>query len=542
MIDRAPPRSGELARGDGPAMAAIARGGIASLLGSGVSAASQLVVVVVVTRWYSPADAGALFAATALFLIVVAVVQLGTDQGLVRFLAGHRARGQHHELRRILRIGLLPVVAASLVGCGALLWLAGSLGRLLGDGDAGTVGSMLRVLALAVPIAAVHEALLAATRGLGSLRSTVVVERVVRPLLQPLAIVAVAISDLGVAALAPAWAAPYAVAVAGSALALRSTLRRVEAGSPTALAAGGTERMAPPSVDADLTDAPVIPATLASEQRNESLGAEFWSFTAGRAVARVLQVALQRVDILLVAALLGTGAVAVYTAATRFIAVGMLANQAIQQVIQPRLAGMFARGEVHLAGTVLRRTTVWLVALVWPGYLVLATLAPTLMALFGTGYVSGAPSLAILAVAMLLASAAGPLDVALLMAGRSAMSLLNTAVALAVDIVGCLLLLPHLGVTGAALAWAAAIVVRNLLTLEQTRRVLQLSATSRELAQVVTLALGCVGVVPGALAIVGAPTALVASAAAGGVAAYGGALWWRRSLLMSPSAAGPRTG
>ena len=118
--------------------------------------------------------------------------------------------------------------------------------------------------------------------------------------------------------------------------------------------------------------------------------AEFWSYTAGRArlpdlpgraPARRRDPAWPRWP--------SPGAAAVYTAATRFIAVGMLANQAIQQVIQPRLAAMLARGEHALVGEVLRRTTVWLVALVWPGYLALAVLAPTFMSVFGPGYEDG---------------------------------------------------------------------------------------------------------------------------------------------------------
>jgi len=533
VIGRQSPRTAKPgASSDTKALSAIARGGVASLLGSGVSAVSGLVVVLVVTRFYTPSDAGALFAATAVFLITIAIVQLGTDQGLVRFVAAHRARGEHHELRRILRIGLLPVLGASLIGTLVLIGLAAPLAELFDDGETDRVAQMLRVLALAVPIAAVHEAVLAATRGLGSLRSTIIVERILRPLLQPLAIVAVAVLDLDAASLAPAWVAPYLFAIVASVVALRRTLRRVERevgtpaaeplddvllDDPVAGAATAPTDIAPGDITGTAPVASDLPADVAPTR---SLAREFWSFCAARAVARVCQVGLQRVDVILVAALVGTSATAVYAAATRFVAVGMLANQAIQQVIQPRIAAMLARGENRLVQLVLKRTTVWIVALVWPGYLALAVLAPTLMLVFGSAYAAGAPSLAILAVSMLAASAAGPLDVALLMAGRSAISLLNTAVALAVDVIGCLLLLPSMGVTGAAVAWAAAILVRNAMTIVQTRRLLGLSATSRELAQVSLIAALCCGLVPVPLAVAGAPALAVVGALALGVVAY----------------------
>jgi len=55
------------------------------------------------------------------------------------------------------------------------------------------------------------------------------------------------------------------------------------------------------------------------------------------------------------------------------------------------------------------------------------------------------------------------------MAGGSGRSLLNNALALAVDLVLDILLIPSMGMLGAAIGWAAAIVVRNVLPLLQVR-------------------------------------------------------------------------
>ena len=165
-------------------------------------------------------------------------------------------------------------------------------------------------------------------------------------------------------------------------------------------------------------------------------------------MARACQVALQRVDVILVAALVSTTAAAVYTAATRFIALGQLVNQAIQQVIQPRLAALLSRHRNSEAQHVVRQSTLWLTTLAWPGYLGLVVLAPLLMSIFGSAYVAGASGVVVLALAMMAATAAGPVDVVLLMAGRSGASLASVVVALVVDVVGCLLLLPVAGDPG----------------------------------------------------------------------------------------------
>jgi O-antigen/teichoic acid export membrane protein len=475
---------------EGRALAGLARSGAANLVGSGVSALCQLLVVLAVTRTYAQAEAGAFFAATAIFLIVVAAVEVGVDQGMVRFLAWHRARNEHSELRAILRIGLVPVIGTSVCGAAIVLVLAEPLAGWLGGADhAGSTANLLRILAVAVPLAAVNDIVLAATRGYGVMRPTVVIERMIRPALQPLAIIAVGVAGGGVTLLALAWAGPYLVSVALSAVALGRLRRRDERER-------ARRAVLPPDAATTAPSPSSPPSAAPARDDGRSLARRFWSYTSARAVARVCQVALQRFDVILVAALLGTREAAIYTAATRFIAVGMLLNQAMQQVIQPRLAALLAVGEHDLAQVVLRRSTLWLVALAWPGYLAIIALAPWLMSIFGDGYESGAATLVILGVAMLAATAAGPLDVVLLMAGRSTTSLVNMVAGLAVDIVGCVVLLPILGVTGAAYAWAAAIVVRNGLAIVATKRMLQLSAASRELAVVSGWAVALCGVLP----------------------------------------------
>ena len=88
---------------------------------------------------------------------------------------------------------------------------------------------MLRALAAAIPLAALHEVFLAGTRGFGTMRPTIMVERVFRPVLQPIAIVGVGLAGAEAGALALAWAAPYVAAVVLSGLALRRRVRAAAA-------------------------------------------------------------------------------------------------------------------------------------------------------------------------------------------------------------------------------------------------------------------------------------------------------------------------
>jgi O-antigen/teichoic acid export membrane protein len=80
---------------------------------------------------------------------------------------------------------------------------------------------------------------------------------------------------------------------------------------------------------------------------------------------------------------------------------------------------------------------------------------------------------------MLVAIFSGPVDTVLLMAGRSTVSLVNSLVALALDLGLCLLLIPRLGISGAAIAWAVAVAVRAALGYVQVRRTMSISPISK---------------------------------------------------------------
>jgi O-antigen/teichoic acid export membrane protein len=206
----------------------------------------------------------------------------------------------------------------------------------------------------------------------------------------------------------------------------------------------------------------------------QSLSADFWSFTRPRAVATLAQAALKRLDIVLVAALRSPEEAAIYTAATRFLIVGQLGVQAVQQAMSPQLGGLFASGKHAAAQELYRTATAWTMSFAWPVYLVSAFLAGLVLSLFDEGYGAGRSVIVILALAMLVATACGAVDALLLMSGRSWLSLANILIALGVNVVANVLLLPDYGIRGAAIAWALAIITRNMLGLLQVRYFLEI--------------------------------------------------------------------
>jgi len=497
-----------------PTMNRLARGGALNLVGAVSAGVMGLVLVVIVARVYSPQVAGAFFAATSLFIILSAVSGLGSDAGLVRWLPRKLALGDPAAARRTVPIALIPVLAVAGVSAVAMAVAAPRAAALIDSGHAVELTAMLRVLAVFLPIAALHDGLLAATRGHATMRPTVLIEKIFRQAAQVAGVaIAPLVSDRP-AALALAWALPYlpgtiAAAVWYRRLAVRSTRHT----------------------------GPARPGDAAPESEPESEGRgpirEFWSYTAPRAVAQIFQTALQRADIVLIAALGSARDAAIYTAATRFIVVGQLGTQAIQQVLQPAMSRLLTLSDHAAAGRVFAVSTTWTVVLTWPAHLAVATAAPAYLTFFGGDYAdSGQAATVILALTMLLATASGPVDVMLLMAGRSGLSLMNNAAALAVNLTLNLLLIPQHGIVGAAIAWAAALITRNLLPLVQVRRVLGMSPMSTGLLWAAGSAVLSFAVLP-LLSRAGLGTGLgaVCAGLVPGVALYAVLLWIGRHRL-----------
>ena len=479
----------------------IARGGTAALAGAGVAAVANFAVVVVITQAFSKDDAGALFSASSLFLIVLAVAGLGIETGLGRFVLRHVAEGRWDWARACLRNTALVTVAVSTVAA-IVLWVAAApIAVVIGISEADGPG-VIRVFAVAVVAAAVGHWALGASRAFANIAQTVLIDKLARNLLQLGLVAACAATATGLIPLAVAWVAPAVllapVAVIGL---LRVTRRTFPADAPRGRAPGAVR--------------------------------EFWLFTAPRSIAQVAQLIVQRLDIILIAAMLTPAAAAVYTAATRFVPLGQLGQQAIAQVVQPRFTHLLATEQRAALGEVFRTTTAWNIAVAWPIYLVVASMAGVYLQLFGSGFAAdGVAVVLVMAVGMLVGIAAGPIDTILLMAGRSWLSLGNALTALVIDLVGCLVLIPPLGILGAAVAWCAAIVTKSVLAYVQVGLHVGLSPISRA-SVIVAVSAVVAFAVPGAiLTLTGHANVftLIGLLVLGGCV-YAAALWRNRSVL-----------
>ncbi len=412
-----------------------------ALLGSVVNGLAAFGVVLAITRGLGDADAaGAVFTTIAVFNIAFIVCSLGAEVAVVRAVA----RDDTNEAA-IVRAALAPVVAMSCSVAGAMLIWRSEIGNAVAGSVGSVVADGLLVAAPFIPAASITSVLMATTRGRGSMMPTTLVERISRPGMQLVFLGAAGILGAGPRSTVAVWALSFGIAVVPAALWFRS-------GRP-----GSDDR---PSAGA---------------------ASSYWRFALPQAMTTVFQVVLRWADVILVAALADASTAAIYTAASRLLLAGNFLNLAVVQAISPMISNALARGERGEAEDLLRTGTAWLVLVAWPGYLLLIVFGDRFLGIFGDGYDTGGAALAILATAMLVASAVGPIEAVLLMGGGSKASLADNATAVGLNLSLNVLLVPAMGIEGAAVAWAVGLLTTNLAPLAQVRQRLDIDPFSRGL-------------------------------------------------------------
>jgi O-antigen/teichoic acid export membrane protein len=484
----------------------LARGSALNLAGAAATGVLHFLLVVVVARGLAAGGTGAFYEAVALFLILSSAAALGADVGLSRMVPRYRALGRVRDLRRGLHVSLWPVlVAGVLVGVLAYRF-APQLAEVFSRRDqSGRLVEFVRTFALFVPAGALTLAVFAATRGFGTMRPTVYLDKVARPALQPLLVLAAILAGAGSTAIALAFVGPYLPALVAGLVWLELLLRRAER----------------------RRDAEAQPA-----RPTGRLMGEFWRFTGPRGLAALFQTTSLWLNTLMIGALRSTAEAGVYAASTRYLAAAATVAMAIRQVLAPKLSELLARRSQQRAQSVYQTTTCWLVALNWPVYLALITFGPALLAVFGRGFGGGQVVLVILSATMLVATAVGPVDVVLLMGGRSTWNLVNTVVSLGANLALNFVLTPRYGLAGAAVAFAVGILLNNLIPLAQVWWFLRLhpfGQSTRVAAALSAVCFGAVGVAVRALLGPSVPGLVVYALAGCGL--YALLLWRFRERL-----------
>lgn len=420
----------------------LARSGVISLFGSAFAALAALVLTAIVGNTLGADGTGLFFQAMGIFTILTQVLRLGTNSGIVRFIAEQRAFERVGAEWRIVVYAAVPVAILSAAASVAVWFLAEALaGWLAAPEDADGLTALLRAMAPFIVMGALIGVLQIAARMLRGVTTFTLLQSVLLPASRLLTVL-IAVSVAGVAAWGafeawlwplPAWLLITLALIAGP---LTRDIRRRSESDPGAR----------PSFRS------------------------FWRFNAPRSVSSGLETALEWSDVLIVAALASPAAAGVYAVITRAVRAGGVVDKAMRVAVSPTISGLLAR-ERFADSTKLHTTVVRAMILMnWPFYMLLIAMGPAVLAVFGDEFVVGWGPMILLAAAMMFQTASGMLQSILLQGGRSTWQMYNKSIALALSIGGNLAFVPMWGIWGAAVTWVLVVVVDNIIAAVQVHR------------------------------------------------------------------------
>ncbi len=181
---------------------------------------------------------------------------------------------------------------------------------------------------------------------------------------------------------------------------------------------------------------------------------------------------------LIVGTLDGPRAAGVYSVVQKGAEVIVLLLYATNMPLAPAVARLYARkdrqGLEHTTEQMARAT----LFVSTPIALALMAFPHLFLDLFGPSFQAGATALVILALGQLINAAAGPSGNVMLMTGQERIAVRGVAAGLLANIVLAVLLVPPLGVTGGAIAFAASLVLWNTILVVLARRLIGVNVTA----------------------------------------------------------------
>jgi len=206
---------------------------------------------------------------------------------------------------------------------------------------------------------------------------------------------------------------------------------------------------------------------------------EVISFSAVVFAMDSLGFVMSQADKILIGFYLDTRELGIYAMAAALVAFVPAVLQSVNQIFSPTIADLHARGQRELLGRLFQTLTKWILGLTLPLGCLIIIFARDLMRIFGPEFETGWPILVIGTLGQLINCGVGSVGYLLLMSGQQRRLIRIQAIMAGVMVGLSFLLIPKLGLAGAALSAALTNAVSNVWYLREVWSKLGLSPYNR---------------------------------------------------------------
>src|SRR5262245_21237470 len=191
--------------------------------------------------------------------------------------------------------------------------------------------------------------------------------------------------------------------------------------------------------------------------------------------SRLANQSRQQIFPIILGALATISGSAIFVAANRISMAPASILNTMNQVFIVMASDLFLRNHRDEMSAVLKGCAKLSFVLGFPLFVLMVAFPRELLSIFGGGFESGSEALVVLAFGVLFQFGTGPVSSTLIVIGRPKLAFLDVVIALVLEIALAVLLIPSLGVLGAAIARTGGSILNNGLCLIQVWRIMRVT-------------------------------------------------------------------
>jgi O-antigen/teichoic acid export membrane protein len=363
--------------------------------------------------------------------------RFGLPQGITRFVAYYRGKGEAEKVPLVLRQALLISLCLGTATAILIYLLAPYIASAVFHRE--ELSSVLRWLALFIPFGISGMVLLGTLRGLKQIGKQVMIQDFIWPLVYLVLVVIFFLMG---------WRLYALVAAAVLAVVVRFAVS-------FAVVRGQVSLRKPGHVQLPIN--------------------KLLFFSAPLFLANVLGFSLNWTDTLMLGYFREPAEVGVYAIAWRLSLFVSFPLAAFATIFNPMAAEYVGKGDNASLNSLLQTTNQWILLFSLPLAILLFSFPKEVMSIFGREFTGGAWVVLLLVAGQLVNAASGPCGNVLMVKGWTGLNLINSAAMAIVNLILNFLMIPRWGMLGAALASSFSLAMVNILRVLEIRVFLKIN-------------------------------------------------------------------
>lgn len=399
----------------------IAKGAGIALLGKTFGTGLKYITQIVLARLLGSTLLGIYSLAFVLHEMGALLARLGLLQGALRFVSIYWNKKDEARLKGTLWSALmLPFLAGTILAIGFIVW-ADSIATLIFSKP--ELAPSLRIFAFGLPFFASMLVAARATTGFQTTKYLVYIKEYFQPFINLILILLLCLVGYGLVGASAAWV--FSV-ILGLVLVIYFLQK-------------------------------IFPAFFSKDVKSIFASKLLMKFSFPLLFSEILVYILFRIDILMLGYFRTASDLGIYRAATQTALLVLIFNISLNNIFAPLIADLINKGDNFKLDQIFKDVGRWNIYLTMPLFLLIVVVGKEILSLFGPDFYVGWLPLVVLSAAQVINASAGGISLVLVMSGHQYLRVLSDSFMVILNVILNLILIPKLGIMGAALATAISI-------------------------------------------------------------------------------------